>query len=111
VPDVDTDTVTVGVTDTLGEVVDDPETVTVTDCDGLPVGEPLGEIVGVAVFEVVTVVDKDGLAEPVIDGVGLVVKEGVAEPDSEGVGLAEADGVGELHIVSDVVVQDVATVP
>jgi len=65
----------------------------------------------VAVFEVVTVVDKDGLAEPVIDGVGLVVKEGVAEPDSEGVGLAEADGVGELHIVSDVVVQDVETVP
>jgi len=72
VPDVDTDTVTVGVTDTLGDVVDDPETETVTDCDGLPVGEPLGEIVGVAVFEVVTVVDKDGLAEPVIDGLVLL---------------------------------------
>ena len=64
-----------------------------------------------AVFDVVTVVDNDGLAEPVTDGVGLVVKEGVAEPDSEGVGLADAEGVGELQTVSVVVVHVVATVP
>jgi len=62
---------------------------------------------------VVTVVDNDGLAEPVTDGVGLVVKEGVAEPDSEGVGLADAEAVGEvgeLQTVSDVTVHAVTTV-
>ena len=67
------------------------------------------------------VVDTVGETEPDVDTVGDVVTvslgEGVAEPEREVVGLGEPEpvvedvGDGELHTVSDVVVQDKATIP
>ena len=67
------------------------------------------------------VVDTVGETEPDVDTVGDVVTvslgEGVAEPEREVVGLGEPEpvvedvGDGELHTVSDVVVQDEVTIP